>query len=325
MASVLITTIPFGDKDHLPLELLDKAGIKYLINPYKKKLTADQLCELIPEFDVVIAGTEEINEKVLNSAKNLKFISRVGIGLDSVDLTSARKLGIKVSYTPDAPAPAVAEHTLGLMLSLLRSTQLSNLHMHQGKWHRYFGRRLSNITVGIIGAGRIGSRVLNHLSGFCPARVLVNELTDDLVLDYPFKIEWASKEEIYKNADIISLHIPLTKQTRNLIDKKVLLSMQKDAMIINTSRGGIINENDLFEVMNDGHLAGAAIDVFIQEPYNGDLTRIDRCILTSHMGSMTIDCRTQMEIEATEEAIRFINGNPLQNEVPDFEYEIQRV
>jgi D-3-phosphoglycerate dehydrogenase len=132
------------------------------------------------------------------------------------------------------------------------------------------------------------------------------------------------KETIYREADVISLHLPLTGQTKNMIRRDHLLQMKKDAVIINTARGGIINEQDLAEVLNSGHLNGAAVDVFNQEPYNGELAQIERCLLTSHMGSMSIDCRTRMEIEATEEAIRFLTGQPLQSLVPSDEYDVQR-
>ena len=156
MPKALITTIPFGDKDRLPLELLENSNIDYLINPLGKKLTEDELAEIITDFDVIIAGTEQISDRIMEKASNLKMISRVGIGLDSVDLLAAEKRNIKISYTPDAPAPAVAELTVGMMLTLLRSVHVANSQMHLGDWHRYFGRRLSEVTIGIIGVGRIG-------------------------------------------------------------------------------------------------------------------------------------------------------------------------
>ncbi len=321
---VLITTVPFGEKDRLPLKLLEGSDIQYVINPYNKKLTESELIELVSDFDVIIAGTEQISDKVMDKGCNLKLISRVGIGLDSVDLLSAEKRGIKVSYTPDAPAPAVAELTIGLMLMLLRSVHVSNSQMHSGQWRRFFGRRLSNITIGIIGVGRIGVAVLRHLKGFGSPKILVNDVVSRDELGDKFDIEWTNKEEIYKQADIISLHLPLTNNTKNMIKKEHLLKMKSDAIIINTSRGGIINEVDLYEVMKSGHLSGAAIDVFEQEPYNGPLKEIERCLLTAHMGSMSVDCRTRMEIEATEEAIRFITGEGLEGEVPEDEYEVQR-
>jgi D-3-phosphoglycerate dehydrogenase len=323
MLNVLITTVPFADKNSLPLELLKGVGANFVINPIGRKLKEEELADLIGDFDILIAGTEPITAKVLGRASKLKLISRVGIGLDNVDLLEARKRGIYVSYTPDAPAPAVAELTIGLMLSLLRNIHLANKQMHDGEWNRYFGRRIPEITIGIIGVGRIGGRVLRRLSNFGTPRVLVNDITPDRKVADNLKLEWVDKETIFREADLISLHLPLTPQTKNLITKVHLFSMKKDALIINTSRGGIINENDLFEVLEKGHLDGAAIDVFENEPYNGDLIKIERCILTSHMGSMSVDCRVNMEIEATEEAVRFISKTPLKGLVPDSEYQFR--
>ena len=321
---VLITTVPFGDKNSAPLDLLDSNDIAYLINPLNKKLTEDELIGLVSDFDVIIAGTEKISDRVMEKASNLRIISRVGIGLDSVDLLAAEKRNIKVSYTPDAPAPAVAELTIGMMLTLLRSVHVSNSQMHSGEWHRFFGRRLSKVVIGIIGIGRIGQRVLEHLQGFGNPRILVNDISIKDDISDRFNVEWVSKEEIYKQSDIVSLHLPLTGKTKNMITKDQLLLMKSDAIIINTSRGGIINENDLFEIMQSGHLSGAAIDVFDNEPYNGALNGVERCLLTAHMGSMSVDCRTQMEMEATEEAVRFLTGKILEGGVPDEEYEVQR-
>jgi len=320
---VLITTVPFGNKNRLPLELLEDHGIEFVINPLGRKLTEGDLIELVADFDVIVAGTEVISAKVMDNAKKLKLISRVGIGLDGVDLNAARERGIKVCYTPDAPSPAVAELTIGLMISLLRSIHVTNAQMHQGEWQRIFGRRIADSTIGIIGLGRIGTRVLNRLSVFGTPRLLVNDILPNPELDRKFKLEWVSKEQIYKQADIISLHLPLTFKTKNMICKTDLMSMKAETAIINTSRGGIINEKDLFEVMSSGHLSGAAIDVFEKEPYTGDLRDIQRCLLTAHMGSMSVDCRTRMEIEATEEAIRFYTGKPLRSEVPEGEYIVQ--
>ena len=320
---VLITTVPFGDKNRLPLDLLKKSNIEYIINPLNKKLNEEELIKMIVDFDAIIAGTEKISEKVLNKANKLKHISRVGIGLDSVDLIAAEKKGIKVSYTPDVPAPAIAELTIGMMLTLLRSTHVSNSKMHKGEWHRIFGKRLSNVTIGLIGVGRVGIRVIKHLQGFGSPKILANDLSKSVKeLDLP--VQWVEKEKIFKEADVITLHLPLTKLTKDLVKKDHLLLMKKDAIIINTSRGGIINENDLYNIMKSGHLSGAAIDVYENEPYDGQLKEIERCLMTSHMGSMTTDCRTKMEIEATEEVIRSLTGRSLEREVPQQEYDVQR-
>lgn len=320
MPKVFISTVPFGDNDATPIRLLESAGIEYLINPIGRKLTENELAEMIEDFDILIAGTEPITKFVMERAKKLKHISRVGIGLDNVDLTFAQKNAIRVSYTPDAPTEAVSDLTIGLMLDLLRDIHISNSQMHQRKWHRFFGRRLSEVTIGLIGLGRIGSSVLRKLQGFGVNEILVNDIKPDLYLSKKFNIRWVEKEEIYRNADVISLHLPLNPNTRNLISKKELSFFKSDAVLINTARGGIVNELDLYEVIKGGKLGGAAVDVFELEPYVGPLQELERCILTAHLGSMSVDCRTRMEIESTEEAIRFLNGEPLQNEVPQEVY-----
>jgi D-3-phosphoglycerate dehydrogenase / 2-oxoglutarate reductase len=325
MKKVLITTVPFGKKDKSSIEMLESEGIEYVINPLNRKLTEEELAELVTDFDAIIAGTEVISDFVMSRARRLKLISRVGIGLDSVDLLAAKRRGIAVSYTPDAPAPAVSELTIGLMLSLLRFTHLSNNDIHLGEWKRYFGRRLEELTIGIIGFGRIGKGVLRHLEGFSCKKILINDIIDKPIINSTLEVEWTEKEKIYSQADVITLHVPLTDRTKSMINKKELLIMKKDATIINTSRGGIIDEDDLFEVLEKNHLSGVAIDAFQQEPYQGPLNKIERCLLTAHMGSMSIDCRTRMEIEATEEVVRFFTNKTLLGVVPEEEYAVQGV
>ena len=324
MPKVLISTVPFGEKDKFPLELLSNNSIEYILNPLNRKLKEDDLKGLIGNMDGLIAGTEIISDKVLKKANNLKIISRVGIGLDGIDLNYAKEKNINISYTPDAPGPAVAEMTIGLMISLLRSLHISNSQMHLGKWNRIFGRRIAEITIGIIGVGRIGSRVLRRLKPFGTPKILVNDVMPDHTIDGYLKVHWTTKNEIYKNADLISLHLPLNTKTKDMITAKELSLMKDNALLINTSRGGIINEKDLFSALKKGKLGGVAIDVFENEPYEGPLKNIERCLLTSHMGSMSEDCRTRMEIESTEEIVRFFNNEQLKNPVPVSEYNIQK-
>ena len=316
---VLITTIPFGEVDRRPLDLLESAGIDYVINPIGRRLRTEELADMIGDIDVLIAGTEPITAAVMDRANRLRLISRVGIGLDSVDLPAARERDILVSYTPDAPAPAVAEMTMGMILSLLRSLAQADRAMRGGVWHRIVGRRLSELTVGVIGVGRVGKRLIRHLQGFAP-RILANDLVPDHEFGAAYQVRWVEKEIIYKEADITTLHLPLTPLTRNLITRHELDMMKPDAVFINTSRGGMVNEHDLAQALKQGRLAGAALDVFGQEPYSGELVTIENCLLTCHMGSMSRDCRAQMELEATEEAVRFFKGEPLRLLVPEDEY-----
>ncbi len=318
---VLITTVPFGEFDRTPIDLLSaEPGVEFIINPIGKKLTEDELAGLIPDIDIVIAGTEPITRKVMEKANRLKLISRVGIGLDSVDLHAARELGITVSYTPDEPAPAVAELTVAHMLNLLRHLPLIDRKMHTGMWKRITGERLALQTVGILGTGRIGGRVLKHLQGFAPARILVNDIKPNYELYERMGAELVDKHTIYEQADIISVHIPLTPLTRHMIAREQMEAMKPGVLLINTARGGIIHEDDLHALLVSGQVGGAAVDVFEVEPYSGLLAGLDNCLLSSHMGSMTKDCRVAMEIGATEEALRCIRRMELMNVVPEYEY-----
>jgi D-3-phosphoglycerate dehydrogenase len=317
---LFVSTVPFAEIDQASKECLEQAGIEYSINPLGRKLSEKELASFIGDVEVLIAGTESITSFALEHAKKLKLIARVGIGLDSVDLLAAKRRGIAVTFTPDAPSPAVAELTISLMLNLLRSVHIANDKLHRGEWHRYLGRRLSQCVVGVIGMGRIGTRVVRHLSGFGCRRVMCNDLVQSANPNSGLSWEWQEKETIYREADIISIHVPLTLSTKDMISKSELEMMKPDAVLINTSRGGIVNEKALCEVMNKGHLSGVGIDTFEFEPYKGPLASIERCLLTAHMGSMSTDCRAQMELEAAQEAVRFFAGEELAKEVPEEEY-----
>ena len=322
---VFVSTIPFSDPNTLPMEALKSAGLAVKINNLGRKLTTAELADKIGDADCLIAGTEVIDCSVFDKAPNLKLIARVGIGLDGVDLLEARKRGIKVTYTPDAPAPAVAELTIGLMLQLARNIGISNSDLREGNWKRHFGYRLSEMTIGIIGSGRIGSRVVRRLAAFGSPRILINSLDRDDSISPNLKLEWVDKEYLYKNSDLISLHVPLTRETNNMIAMNELEMMKSNCMIINTARGGIINEKDLFEALSKGSIAQAAIDVFLEEPYAGPLRDLNNCFLTAHLGSMSYDCRSRMEIEAAQEVVAFSAGKPLAMEVPEDEYMLRQI
>ncbi len=324
MKKILVTTVPFAERDKSPLDRIKNAGITCLINPIGRRLKEDELIDLIGDVDVLIAGTEPITNKIMSKAPRLKLISRVGVGLDGVDLLAARQRGIQVSYTPDAPAPAVAELTLGLMLALMRFTHLANADMHSGIWKRHFGLRACDVTLGLIGCGRIGGRLIRLLGPLGFKRILVNDTDPTIDLGRELNVEKAEKIDLFRNSDLISVHVPLSKQTFNMIDRPEMLQMRAGAMLVNTARGGIINEQALADFLTEGRLSGAAIDVFEEEPYAGPLAKIKNCLLTAHMGSMSVDCRTRMEVEATEEAVRFLTGQKLLGIVPEAEYELRK-
>jgi len=312
----LITTVPFGEVDPASLRLLEEAGVEYVVNPIGRRLTEDELVSLIPGFDVLIAGTEPITERVMDAGSRLRLISRVGVGLDNVDLLAARTRGITVAYTPEGPADAVAELTIGLALSLLRGVHLANGAIRQGVWQRIQGRRLAKVTVGVIGVGRIGRRVIRLMSAF-GTRILANDIVP-IELDHP--VEWVDKPTLFREADIVTLHVPLTRLTRNLVGAAELALMQPEALVINTCRGGVVDEEALASALRNARLSGAAIDTFTAEPYHGELVHVDTCLITPHMAAMSADCRQRMECGASRNAVAFLGGQPLDELVPESEY-----
>ena len=320
-ARVLITTVPFGEVDPISLRLLDDAGLDYVINPIGRRLTEAELVDLVRGFDCLIAGTEPITERVMAAAPRLRLISRVGVGLDNVDLTAARARGVTVAYTPEGPADAVAELTIGLTLSLLRGVHLANRAIREGVWQRIQGRRLAKATVGVVGVGRIGRRVVRLLSAF-GGPVLVNDVVP---VGLEETVRWVDKTTLYREADVVTLHVPLTAQTRNLIRDAELAVMGPGTFLVNTCRGGVVDEAALARALREGALAGAAVDTFADEPYHGELVGIETCVITPHMGSMSADCRLAMETGATRNVLAFLAGDPLDEPVPEAEYEMRRI
>lgn len=322
-APVIVTTHPFAEVDVGPRTLLEQAGIAFNLNPLRRKLQPDEVAGVIGDHRVVIAGTERIDRSVMEACPALEAICRVGIGLDSVDLCEARDRGIRVSYTPEGPSPAVAELTIGLMLDCLRGISRTDGAIRIGRWQRFAGRRIERSTIGIVGVGRIGRRVLRHLSGGFPGANLLAYDTDANArqLDLPH-LQWAEcLEDLLVCCDVVSLHVPLSPQSYGLLNRESLSKMKPGAILINTSRGGIVDEKALSEALTSGLLQAAAIDVFEQEPYSGPLCQQHAAVLTAHMGSMTEDCRAAMELEATESAIRFLQGKPFVTPVPESEFE----
>jgi len=319
---VLVTTYPFGEIDRDPIALLETTEIPYTLNPAKRRLKEDELAEMIAPYEALIAGTEPVTEYVLRNAPRLRLIARVGIGLDSVDLAAARARGIAVTYTPAAPSTAVAELAIAQMLALLRKTPIADEEIRKKIWHRHIGRRLALMTVGIIGVGRIGRLLLSHLQGWSP-RILLNDLRADQELAQRSGAVWTDVDTIYREADIISLHVPLTSRTRSMIGERELSLLKRGAILINTARGELIDEAALAAALRARPDLSAAIDVFAEEPYRGELTGLQNCLLSAHMGSATRDCRLRMELEAAQEVVRYFKGEALAIPVPEEEYVIQ--
>lgn len=310
---VFVSTHPFGETSKIPLELLSKNEFEVRVNAHRRKITSQELAKDIRDAEILIAGTEKITEEVLQNAPNLKLISRVGIGLDGIDFELCRKYNIKVAYTPDAPTMAVAELCVGLMFDLSRKISFTDANLKQGVWNRHMGMLLYGKTIGIIGMGRIGKSLIKLLSSF-NVSFKVCEPNPDFTFLKMYNVELTDKIKLLKESDVVSLNLPLKRDTINFLTLDDLKNMKKSSILINTARGGIVNEDDLYIALKENLIAGAAVDVFEEEPYKGKLRELDNIVLTCHMGASTIESRTDMETQAVEEAIRYKNRVPLKNE-----------
>lgn len=291
---VLISTSSFNLANFAQLSDLKKAGVEVKLNPFAARLTEEQVIDLLGTDTIgLIAGLEPLTQNVLKSAKSLKVIARVGTGLDSVDLVAAKELEIIVLNTPDAPTKAVAELTIAHILGLLRHVSQADRQIRSGVWKGLMGSLLETKTVGIVGFGRIGKRVATLLSAF-GASVIIS---DAQVKSGDFQN--VGLDELCTRSDIVSLHLPYSEATHHIIDEKRMNLMKKGSFIVNISRGGLVDEAMLLVALKSGHIAGAALDCFEQEPYEGELRNLENVQITAHMGSYARETRDLMEQEAS--------------------------
>jgi len=298
MTAILFSTSTFN-LDHVPdRAALERAGVELRTNPFRRKLTEDEAIDLLSDGVVgVVAGLEPLTGRVLESAPSLRAIARVGIGLDSVDLAAAERLGIEVMNTPDPPARAVAELTLGHILSLLRRVSLVDRRLHEGTWSPEMGSLLSGRTVGFIGFGRIGRRLARLLEPF-EVDILVH---DPAAVDVQF--ERTDIDDLLARSSVVTLHVPYGPETHHIIDGARLALMRPDAILVNVARGGLVDEAALADAIRGGAIAGAALDCFADEPYRGPLAGMERVQMTAHMGTYARETRDQMEREAATKIV----------------------
>ncbi len=292
---VLISTSTFGVSDDTPLKRLAQAGLEANINPYKRKLSKEELLNLLPEVTGLIAGLETLDEEVM-SRSDLKVISRCGSGLSNIDMRAAERLGIKVCSTPRAPTQAVAELTIACLLNLLRGVSTMDQDLHQGRWNKQTGLQLEGKTILIVGWGRIGRRVAELLRPF-HVRIIV---VDPFVQNITKQFEFLTLAQGLPLADVITLHC---SGEDCFFSAGEFALMKKGAFLLNAARGGLIDEKALIKAIDERLVAGAWLDTFEQEPYVGELMRYHQVLLTPHVGSYTEECRRQMELEAVENLI----------------------
>ena len=303
---IAVTTSSFAQQDAHPLEILKKHELNITLNERGRTLKQGEILELLKGCHGVIAGTEIYNKEVLGKLKDLRVISRCGVGTDNIDLEICKNLEIKVFNTPDGPTRAVAELVIGLILNLLRQVNVMDREVRSGVWQKRMGRLFADKEIGIIGLGRVGREVA-QLSNAFGAKVFYYDSFQTQDSNFPYAIK-NKLEDLLSHCDIISLHIPFTPETKHFIGRKELSLMRKSAIVINCSRGGIVDEEALYFALKNGNLFGAAIDVFDSEPYQGPLWGLKNVILTPHIGSYAQETRLKMELTAVDNLIKGLRG-----------------
>lgn len=281
-------------------------------------LGEDKLCEIIGDYDALIVRSQtKVNKRLIEAARKLRVIGRAGVGVDNVDVEAATRRGIIVMNTPGGNTISTAEHTFSMMLALSRKIPQAHASVKAGHWERksFEGVELYNKTLGIIGMGRIGSEVARRAIAF-GMRVLAYDPFLSPSRAKALQVEVVELDEIYRRADYITLHVPMTDETRGMINKHAIAKMKDGVRLINCARGGIIVESDLAEAIQSGKVAGAALDVFETEPpKNSPLRQLDAVILTPHLGASTQEAQESVGVEIAEQIREVLAGGTIRNAV----------
>ncbi len=284
----------------------------------KRGLTPDELVDIIGDYDALVVRSEtKVTGPVIEAGRNLKVVARAGIGVDNIDLDAATRAGIAVVNAPIGNTVAAAEHTLALMLALARNVPQAYASMKEGQWQRsaFMGIEVRNKTLGIIGLGRVGSEVARRAGSFGMRLIAFDPF---VAPDFAARlgVTTMTLDELLPQADFITLHTPLTSGTTKMINKEQLAKMKPGARLINVARGELVDEDALLEALENEQLAGVALDVFTNEP-PGDLPllRHPRLMATPHLGASTQEAQREVAIEAAEQVIAVLNGQPARNTV----------
>ncbi len=282
------------------------------------KITQDKLKELLPNTEgLVIRSATTVTPDLLEMAPNLKYVIRAGEGTDNIDKVACGQKGVVVSNTPGANNNSAAEHAVALTMTVLRKTAWAHSTMSNGGWDKskFAGTELSNKKVGVVGFGRIGQIYAKRLAGFEPDLLFFDPFVEKSDLPYAKKAD--NLEQIFKECEIISLHTPLMDATKGMVNRSLLESMREDAVLINASRGGIVDEEALLDVLTNNKIKGAGFDVFSSEPLPEDspLRQLSNLVLTPHLGASTGEAQIRVgEMVINQLSEFFLNSNLL-NEV----------
>lgn len=308
----------------LVLDGVSEKGVQILKEPgfdvdvINDKLTEDQLVEIIPNYHgVIVRSASKITKRIMENAPNLVIIGRAGVGVDNIDVEAATNNGIIVVNAPDGNTIAAAEQTMALMLAVARFVPQANENLKKGKWMRkeYTGVELRGKTLGVIGLGRIGTAVAKRAQGFEMDVIGYDPfITEERAQANGIKL--MSLDDVIKNADFLTVHLPLTKETRNLCSSEAFDKMKKGVRIINVARGGIICEKSLYEAVKSGKVAGAALDVFEAEPTTeSPLFELENVIVTPHLGASTKEAQINVALDVAHEMVSVLKGEMAKNAV----------
>lgn len=304
--NIIVTSPSFSSN-----KILQQEMYKYFpsskLNLDGKRFNKNELIEYIKNADAVIVGLEPIDSEVLSNCENLKIISKYGVGLNNIDLENCRKRDIKIGWTGGINKLSVAEMALGYMLMLSRNLYVTSNELKNGIWHKAGGFQLSGKTIGVVGVGHIGKEVIRLLKPF-GCKILVNDIIKQDEYYRANNLTEVTKEELYKNSDFITLHVPFDEATDNLITLDTMKLMKDSAYLLNSARGGLINEQDLKIALMHGIIAGAAIDAYIEEPpIDKEFLSLPNLICTPHIGGNTKEAVEAMGMSAIEHLRNFYN------------------
>lgn len=297
------------------IEILKKAGLEVDVKPGMKP---EDLKACIGRYHgLIIRSATRVTSDIINAASTLKVVGRAGSGLDNVDKVAATKKGIVVMNTPGSNTITTAEHTIALMVAMARQIPLATISMKAGKWEKkkFMGIEIFNKTLGIIGIGNIGGQVAKRAQGLS-----MNVIAYDPFLSEEkaraMGVEKVRLQDLFKRSDFITIHTPLTSDTKNMINKETIGMMKNGVRIVNCARGGIINEKDLYDALVEGKVAGAALDVFEKEPpENNPLLTLDNVIATPHLGASTKEAQENVAVAVAEQVVDYLINNTIRNAV----------
>jgi D-3-phosphoglycerate dehydrogenase len=313
MFKVVSSSPTFGKYSNLPITHLENAGCEVVILDSDVANDEEKLSHALKDAHALVVGVEKITKMVIESAKNLKVIAKHGAGVDNIDLAAARERNISVAFAPGANRHAVADLAFGLLLSLAREIPSSNRRVIQGEWPRVVGIELFGKNLGVIGTGKIGKEVIRRAKGFNMEIIAFDQNKDPELIESG--VRYVELDDLLKGSDFITIHTDLNDQSRNMFTTKEFEKMKDTAYIVNTARGGIINEHDLYEALKRGDIAGAALDVFKQEPAgHSPLMELRNFIGTPHMAGYTVDALEVVGMITARNILNILNGKKAEYE-----------